>query len=212
MLNLNQIIMIKNIKKFSFLIGFIILFIAYSCSDSSADSKQKEVDELIEKAKEAKKEGAYSDPTEYFEVMVGLQTEIGQVLLEIGWDDGTIEVRKQMIDLSLTVNNNLKVLNKMTLSKNEYGIKSALIELFEFYNDLATTYMPNMCDAMDKMEEAKSEKSTMEHYTEMLQIQEEVSKRESELDRNFEIAQKSFSRAYGFDLKENPLQDAVDNM
>ena len=204
--------MIKKIKKFSFLIGFIILFTSYSCGDSSQNSKQAEVDSLIEKAEEAKKNGNYSDPTEYFEGMVGLQTEIGQIMVELSWENGTNEVRKQMTNLSEVTKNNLNAINKMNLSKNDFGIKTALIDLFEFYNDLAIIYIPNMCDAMDKMEEAENEASSMKYYSEMVEIQKEVRSIEGRLDSNFEAAQKSFSEAYGFDLKENPLQEAVDNM
>lgn len=47
--------MIKKIKKFSFLIGFIILFTSYSCGESSQNSKQAEVDALIEKQKKQKR-------------------------------------------------------------------------------------------------------------------------------------------------------------
>ena len=204
--------MIKKIKKFSFLIGFVILFTSYSCGESSQNSKQEIVDDLIEKGEEAKKNGNYSDPSEYFKAMVGLQTEIGQILIQIRWDDGTNEVRNQMTNLSEAVGENLLTVKKMTLSKNEYGIKVALIELFEFYNDLAIVYIPNMCDAMDKMEETDDESLTLKYYQEIIEIQQEVSSIEGSLDKNFDVAQKAFSSAYGFDLTENPLQDAVDNM
>ncbi len=183
-------------RRFIVLLSFLFLFITYSCGEGSDKTKQEELD----------------DPFDYFESIVGLQSEIGQAILNVDWEAGTDKVREQVALVKKTAKRNLKTLKKIKLSKNDYGLKSAAVDLFKFYIKLSDYYILNMCDVMDKMEDPENEDRVLEYYDELLKIQEDVSNEEGPLDANFEVAQNLFAKTYGFSIKANPLQEDIDNM
>jgi len=147
-----------------------------------------------------------TDPVKYNDYIVGQQNIIGTELLKlIAMFDALPEDKGEtfaQLDVVITkCTDGIKNMNNLKAIPNEFGMRQAAIELFQFYHDIMDTDYRTIIDQL------YTETPDMEL---MQGILVKVQTNEAVVDEKFQSAQKSFSNYHNIQLEENELQEEFD--
>ena len=189
-----------------FKITFILIFFIglVSCGESGQTSKEEKIDDLMERAENAKRDGDFNDPYDYHQAIVGLQTEIASNLLNLKNAEALKQLRK-------TIKTNIKALGKMSFSDEDFGLKSAMLNLFSFYLELSNNQYPEIIELSDQMEGNEGDEDLIiSLYTRYMEIMKEIEEGELPLSQHLQSSANQFTEQYNLRIVRNPLQEDVD--
>lgn len=110
--------------------------------------------------------------------------------------------------LQLQIDESLAGLNQMKDFKGNTRLRDAAIALFEFYQSIAGTEYPEIINILN----LGIGNITENEQQRLLEIQNDITKREAEFDNELQAAQKEFAMVYGIDIKANKYQDQIDKL
>ena len=185
---------------YPFLLLAVLLGAIASCGNGS---REDQIEDLMDRADEAKTDNFYDDPYEYNQAIIGLQTEIGYQLIQAE----TVEEIEKARETILT---NTQALEKLSYSGVDYGFKSSMLDLFSFYLRLTENEFLEIYDLVAEMEENTSDESfVLEGYSRLLEIQNNIDEEEMELSNAMLSSQEEFAANNNFELIDNPLDEEI---
>lgn len=189
-----------------FKITFILIFFIclVSCGESGQTSKEEKIDDLMERAENAKREGDFNDPYDYHQAIVGLQTEIASDMLNLENEQSLKQLRK-------TIKTNIKALGKMSFSDEDFGLKSTMLNLFSFYLELSNNQYPEIIELSNQMEGSEGDEDLIiSLYSRYMEIMKEIEEQELPLSQDMLSSQDKFTDQYNLRIEVNPLQEDID--
>lgn len=147
-----------------------------------------------------------TEPVKYNDYIVEQQNRIGGELLKlIGMFDALPEDKSETVaQLDVVISTCTDAISKLKNLKtinNEFGMKQAALELFEFYEEIMDT------DYRKVIDELYHEVPDM---TVLQDILVKVQESEAVVDQKFQTAQGSFAKYHNMQLEENELQEEFD--
>ena len=183
-----------------FLLFFVLLGVMASCGNAS---KEDQIEDLIDRADDAKTNSVYDDPYEYNQAIIGLQTEIGIQLIQA-------ETIEEVEKAKETILENTQALEKLSYSGIDYGFKSSMVDLFSFYLRLTENEYLEIFDLVAEMEENPNDESFVrDRYNRIIEIQNNIDEEEMELSNAMLSSQEEFAAKNNFRLIDNPLDDEI---
>ena len=189
-----------------FKITFILIFFIglVSCGESGQTSKEEKIDDLMERAEKAKREGGFNDPYDYHQAIVGLQTEIASDMLNLENEESLKQLRK-------TIKTNIKALGEMSFSDEDFGLKSTMLNLFSFYLELSNNQYPEIIELSNQMEGSEGDEDLIiSLYSRYMEIMKEIEEEELPLSQDMLSSQDKFTDQYNLRIEVNPLQEDID--
>jgi hypothetical protein len=186
-----------------------ILLFALAIGLSSCGSSSTENTTTDEKKSESS--SSFSTPVSYNDHIIGVQTKVVNSILELsaamdGDDQAAIKT---------TYNSFVKVaedanaeIGKLDCYESDCDMRDAAKNLFKFYEEMAKNEYKKLIDIILK----DPAKVTAQDMTEMANLVNAVSEKETKLDAEFERSQKAFASKHGFQVVENDMQQKIDNM
>lgn len=110
--------------------------------------------------------------------------------------------------LQLQINESLAGLKQMKDFKGNTRLRDGAITLFEFYQSIASTEYQEIINILSLGAENISEGDR----NRLIEIQQDITAREAEFDKELQAAQQEFATAYGIDIKTNKYQDQIDKL
>ena len=198
--NLKNNIMMNTRYFNPFLLFFVLLGVMASCGNAS---KEDQIEDLIDRADDAKTNSVYDDAYEYNQAIIGLQTEIGIQLIQAETIEEVEKAKKTILE-------NTQVLEKLSYSGVDYGFKSSMFDLFSFYLRLTENEYLEIFDLVAEMEENPNDESFVrDRYNRIIEIQNNIDEEEMELSNAMLSSQEEFAAKNNFRLIDNPLDDEI---
>lgn len=152
-----------------------------------------------------------TDPVVYNDKIVDYQNDIITAMLElsgsVGSDGYTLEMCEEIRLKTLKIaNQSIAGVNKMQAFNGNDDLRKAALQLFQFYERIISN------DYKDVMEIVYKEDVSDEDIARLEELSVKVTEDETALDLVFEEAQIAFAEKNGFDLKENELQEDIDDL
>jgi len=192
----------SNYLKITFILIFFIALV--SCGESGQTSKEEKMNDLMDRAENAKRDGDFNDPYDYHQAIVGLQTEIASDMLNLENAESLKQLRK-------TIKTNIKALGKMSFSDEDFGLKSTMLNLFSFYLELSNNQYPEIIELSNQMEGNEGDEDLIiSLYTRYMEIMKEIEEEELPLSQDMLSSQDQFTERYNLRIESNPLQEDID--
>jgi hypothetical protein len=147
----------------------------------------------------------------YNDQIVDFQGKIIEKMLDLS---GTFEksnpdvMDAKLKALQLQIDESLAGLKQMKDFKGNIRLRDAAIALFEFYQSIASTEYPEIINILG----LGAANITQSDQDRLLEIQKDITERESEFDKELQAAQKEFALVYGIDIKANKYQQEIDKL
>lgn len=120
----------------------------------------------------------------------------------------SFEMNSKLKLLQLQIDESLAGVSKMEDFKGNFRLRDGAIALFEFYQSIAANEYTEIVNILSLGAGNISEGDSQR----LIQIQEDLTKREIEFDNELQAAQKEFAQVYDIDIKKNEYQDKIDKM
>ena len=178
----------------------VLLGIVASCGNSS---KEEQIEYLMDRADEAKTKTYYSDAIDYHQAIIGLQTEVVQQALYVE----TNEQLDAWIEILYT---NKEALEKLVFSRNDYGLRSSVVDLLTFYISHAENDSREIFELTAQAEANPYDEELLQSI--LIRFEELQIRYYSELEKLqnvYEESERDFVTAYNFVTAENPLNEDI---
>lgn len=151
---------------------------------------------------------SFKTAIEYNDFIVDQQTEIGMKILDFNKVVSTTinydTLMMALKEIDRTIDKSIKNLKGLTPFEKETEMKTAALNLFQFYKRIMGNEYKEMIKILSKGT------YTDEDNTRMAEILDKVVKDENAFDETYQNAQKKFASKYGFSLQESELQEKID--
>jgi hypothetical protein len=194
---------------------FIILFSLITFSSCEQKTKDEKVDTYLEKAEDAENNSIFNDAIEYNDAIVGIQTKVMVEVLNMGNYDNVSDMKEQLVLIQIELKSTLITLNKIYFDGDkDQKFKTSSLKLFNFYDRVFNEDYARVLDLLDIIENEEDYDISNSAFNEMNEIIQNFSEEETEIDLEFQEAQKSFARENNIfiDPSEHPLQEEIDNL
>ena len=191
------------IRNVNALLLTVLLFGAVASCDSGSKSKEERLGDLMDRADEARAESHYADAGDYYQAIVGLQTEVLQQGLYV-------ETNEQLDAWIETLYTNKKALEKLVFSRNDYNLRSSMVDLFTFYISYAENQYRELFELMSEVEANPYDEELQKSL--VIRFEELHNRYYSEVEKFQNAAEESerdFVTAYDLDTVENPINEDI---
>ena len=204
---------LKNLFQLVILISVITF---YSCGP---ETKEEQLENLIEDADEARNKSVYTDPIEFNDAIVGLDTKIVMEVLKFMAMEDVEEMRKQLSVMQQEVLSATEILQNISCPKDKNNkFKNATISKFNVYNKIYGESWSLFLDEMDN-ENIDNMLDYNENISETLndKLYNIIELEEIDLEQEHTLwisAQESFAKEAGFMMSTegHPLDEEIDNL
>lgn len=178
----------------------VLLGIVASCGNGS---KEEQIEDLLDRADEAKTKNYYSDAYAYHQAIVGLQTEVLQQSLYV-------ETKEQLDAWIETLYTNKKALEKIVFSSNDYGLRSSMIDLFTFYISYAENENHEIFDLIAEAEANPYDEELLQSiFIRYEELQNRYYSEGEKFQNAVEDSERDFVTVYNLVIVENPLNEDI---
>ena len=202
---------LKNLFQLAILISVITF---YSCGN---ETKEEKLDSYIEAGDAAKNKRVYTDPIEFNDAIVGLDTKIYIEVLKFLPMEDVEEMRKQVSVIQQEIASVTDILQNISCAKDKNNkFKNATISMFNLYDSWADDWS-SVLDEMDN-ENIVNMLAYNESISETLNDKlNNVAKLEFGMEKandSWLSAQEDFSKEAGFMMSTegHPLDEEIDNL
>lgn len=152
--------------------------------------------------------GPKMTPIEYNDAIIGEQTKISRVMIDMANSFSTDLNKSEALRLDLIkqCEASIKAVKELPDYKGNTKFRDAGANLFTFYKEISEKEYKEMIDILKKenIELADIERLTV--------LEKEISGREVPLDDAFQTAQQEFAKEHNLELRENDIQSEIDKM
>lgn len=199
--------------KHIYLLLSLFTIILFACGP---ETKEEKLDNYIEAGDNAKNKSIYTNPIEFSDAIVGLDTKIIIEMIKFHPMEDVDEMTKQLSVLQKEILSAIEILEKISCPKDKNNkFKNASLSMFNLYDSWADAWS-SFLDEMDN-ENIDNFLDYNENISETLNNKlYNVSELEFELQSNnsWISAQEDFSKEAGFMIstEEHPLDEEIDNL
>lgn len=154
--------------------------------------------------------GPKMSPVEYNDVIIGEQTKMSQLMIEMTDEfqtfnfDKSDEVREKLVQQCEA---SVKAVKELPDYKGNTRFRDAGAALFGFYRDISDKEYKEMIDILKKGADI-----TEDDIMRLTVIEQEIGAREEPLDNEFQAAQEEFATEHNISLIENKIQKDIDKL
>ena len=152
--------------------------------------------------------GPKMTPIEYNDAIINEQTKISKVMIEMANNfsndlDKSESLRQKLVTQCDSSINAVKALPDY---KGNTSFRDAGAALFTFYKEISEKEYKEMIDILRK------ENIEMADVERLTTLEKEISSREEPLDAAFQSAQQAFAKEHNLELKENEIQQEINQL